>query len=81
MNTKNYLTPTKRYKTLISAIHSIYRLVNSTFELKELVCRLSRLICQILHAKACAITILDSTKKYSTVRCQTIGRKKFMLDI
>ena len=43
MNIRSCSTPTKKYKTLISAIHSIYRLVNSTFLLKDLVSRLARL--------------------------------------
>ena len=65
MNTKNYLTPTKKYKTLISATHSVYRLVNSTYELKDLISRMSRLICQIFNANYCQIILLDQSKKYS----------------
>jgi len=80
MNTKNYLTPTKKYKSLISASHSIYRLVNSTYELKDLISRLSRLICQILHAQYCLILLLDATKKYSLLKCLTSDRKKYTLD-
>ena len=77
MNTKNYLTPTKRYKNLISAIHSIYRLVNSTYELRDLIPRLARLIIQILNADYCQITMLDPTKKYSVLRCVISGKNKF----
>ncbi|MDD5730163.1 MAG: HD domain-containing protein [Candidatus Omnitrophica bacterium] len=80
MNTKNYLTPTKKYKTLISSIHSIYRLVNSTFELKDLVCRLSRLICQMLNARYCSIVILDSSKQFSTLKCTVVDKQKFVID-
>lgn len=80
MNTKNYLTPTKKYKTLISAIHSIYRLVNSTFELKDLISRLTRLICQIFNTKHCTILLLDQTKKYSLLKCIIIEKKKYILD-
>ena len=80
MNTKNYLTPTKRYKALISSIHSIYRLVNSTYELKDLVARLARLICQIFHAQYCLILLLDPTKKYSVLKCLISDRKKYIID-
>lgn len=80
MNTKNYSTPTKKYKTLVSAIHSIYRLVNSTFEFKELISRLARLLCQILDASQCLILILDQSKKYSIIRCEIIDKKKTSVD-
>jgi len=80
MNTKNYLTPTKKYKSLITSIHSIYRLVNSTYELKDLICRLSRLICQIFNARYCLILLLDSTKKYSLLKCLISNKKKFVVD-
>ncbi len=80
MNTKNYLTPTKKYKTLISAIHSVYRLVNSTYESKEFACRLARLICQIFNARYCLIVMLDPTKKYSVLKCLIVDRKKFVND-
>jgi len=80
MNTKSYLTPTKRYKALISSIHSIYRLVNSTYELKDLVSRLGRLICQIFHAQYCLILLLDPTKKYSVLKCLISDRKKYIID-
>ncbi|MEW6074673.1 MAG: HD domain-containing phosphohydrolase [Candidatus Omnitrophota bacterium] len=80
MSTRNYLTPTRRYKRLISAIHSVYRLVNSTFELKDLVIRLARLVCQILDARYCVILILDPTKKFSSFRCIVSGRTKKVID-
>lgn len=80
MNTKNYLTPTKRYKNLISTIHSIYRLVNSTYELTDLIPRLCRLISQILSADYCQITLLDVTKKYSVLKCFISGKNKFCTD-
>lgn len=80
MNTKNFFTPTKRYKTLVSSMHSIYRLVNSTFELKDLILRLARLLCQIFSAHYCLIIILDSTKKYSILRCVVSGKEKFIID-
>ncbi|MDD5097789.1 MAG: hypothetical protein PHU59_04830, partial [Candidatus Omnitrophica bacterium] len=65
MNTKNYLTPTKKYRTLISAVHSIYRLINSTYELKELISRMGRLFCQFFNAQYCLIVLLESSKNYS----------------
>jgi len=80
MNTKNYLTPTKKYKSLVSASHSIYRLVNSTYELKDLVSRLSRLICQIFHAPYCLIILLDAAQKYSMLKCLISDRKKYIID-
>lgn len=80
MNTKNYLPPTKKYKSLISASHSIYRLVNSTYELKDLISRLSRLICQIFHAPYCLILLLDPTKKYSLLKCLVSDRKKYIIE-
>jgi len=80
MNTKNYLTPTKKYKNLISTIHSIYRLVNSTYELMDLIPRLARLISQILNADYCQITMLDATKKYSVLRCVISGKHKYCTD-
>ncbi|MFA5063421.1 MAG: HD-GYP domain-containing protein [Candidatus Omnitrophota bacterium] len=80
MNTKNYLTPTKRYKSLISTIHSIYRLVNSTYELSDLIPRLCRLISQILSADYCQITMLDTTKRYSVLKCFVSGKNKSCTD-
>ncbi|MFA5145201.1 MAG: HD domain-containing phosphohydrolase [Candidatus Omnitrophota bacterium] len=80
MNTKNYLTPTKRCKSLISASHSIYRLVNSTYELKDLIIRLSRLICQIFHSQYCLIVLLDPAKKHSVLKCLISDRKKYVID-
>jgi len=80
MNTKNYLTPTKKYKTLVSAIHGIYRLVNSTFELKEMVSRLARLFCQVFNVRYCMIVILDPSKQYSILKCLVSDRKKYVID-
>jgi putative nucleotidyltransferase with HDIG domain len=80
MNTKNCFTPTRKYKTLISAVHSIYRLVNSTFELKDLIPRLARLICQIFNSRYCLIIILDPTRKYSIIKCLVSGKKKIVID-
>ncbi|MFH1888903.1 MAG: HD domain-containing phosphohydrolase [Candidatus Omnitrophota bacterium] len=80
MNTKSYLTPTKKYKALISAIHAIYRLVSSTFELKDLVIRLDRLICQIFNSQYCLIALLDTAKHHYLFRCLATGRKRCVLD-
>jgi putative nucleotidyltransferase with HDIG domain len=80
MNTKSYLTPTKKYKSLISGIHSIYRLVNSTYELKDLISRLSRLICQIFNSHYCLIILLDPTKRFSTLKCLINNKKIFLAD-
>ena len=80
MNIKNYLTHTKKYKSLISSIHSIYRVINSTYELKELISRLGRLICQICNAKYCLILLLDANKKHSLLRCLVSERKKYVID-
>lgn len=80
MNTKNYLIHTKKYRTLLSAVHSIYRLVNSTFEFNDLIIRLSRLICQLFNTRYCQIIILDNTKKYSIFKCAINNRKKVVID-
>ncbi|MBI4981678.1 MAG: HD domain-containing protein [Candidatus Omnitrophica bacterium] len=80
MNTKNYLTHTKKYKTLISSIHSIYRLVNSTYELKDLISRLSRLICQIFNSQYCQVLLLDNSKKHSILKCITNKKKRYIFD-
>ena len=80
MNTKNYSTPTKKYKTLISSIHSVYRLVNSTYELKDLISRLTRLICQIFDAQYSLILLLDPSKKYSLLKCMVSDTKRVFVD-
>jgi putative nucleotidyltransferase with HDIG domain len=80
MSMKNYLTPTLKYKTLISSVHSIYRLVNSTFELNDLISRLARLICQIFQAGYCLILIMDPTRKYSTIKVIVSGKKKVIIN-
>ncbi len=80
MNTKNYSTPTRKYKALISSIHSIYRLVNSTFEVKELICRMARLICQIFNARYCLVMLLDATREYSMFKCVISDGKKYTVE-
>ncbi len=80
MNTKNYLTHTKKYKTLISAIHTIYRLVNSTFEVKDMVIRLAKLFCQIFHAHSCVVIMLDPTREYSLFKCSVSDNQRHIVD-
>jgi HD-GYP domain-containing protein (c-di-GMP phosphodiesterase class II) len=80
MNTKNYSTPTKKYRFLVSAVHSIYRLLNSTYELKELTSRMGRLFCQFFNAQYCMVVLLDESKKYSTVKCLIKDNKKTVID-
>ena len=80
MNTKNYLTPTKRYKAVISTIHTVYRLINSTYDLKNLILRLARMTSQSLKAQNCSIVILDPTKKKITMRCVTKPNAKCVID-
>ncbi len=80
MNTKNYLTHTKKYKFLLSSVHSVYRVISSTFELKDLVNRLTRLFCQIFSADYCMILLLDASKKDSALRCMASKKKKYLID-
>lgn len=76
MNTKNYSTPTKKYRFLISAVHSIYRLLNSTYGVNELICRMARLFCQFFNAQYCQIILLDVNKEYSLINCTIDDNKK-----
>lgn len=80
MNIKNYSTPTKKYKNLISSLHSVYRLISSTFELKDLLTRMTKLICQLLNGQFCSLLLLDPGKKYSLFKCQCTGKKKRIVD-
>lgn len=80
MNTRNYLTPTRRYKALTSSLHSIYRLISSTFELKDLLTRLTRLLCQLFGCDFCQILLLDAAKRYSVFKCSSSGRNKCIVD-
>jgi hypothetical protein len=80
MNIKNYSTPTKKYRFLVSAVHSIYRLLNSTYELKELISRMGRLFCQFFNAQYCLIVLLDATKKYSLIKCLIKDNTKLIVD-
>ncbi|PIQ90960.1 MAG: hypothetical protein COV71_01615 [Candidatus Omnitrophica bacterium CG11_big_fil_rev_8_21_14_0_20_41_12] len=79
MNTKNYSTPTKKYRFLISAVHSIYRLLNSTYTVNELVCRMGRLFCQFFNAQFCQIILLDTDKNYSIINCVINDNQKCVI--
>ncbi len=79
MNIKNYSTPTKKYRFLISAVHSIYRLLNSTYEVNELISRMGRLFCQFFNAQYCLIVLLDPSKKYSIIKCSINDNKKLVV--
>jgi len=80
MNTKNYLTPTKRYKALVSSLHSVFRLINSTYELKDLISRLTKLFCLIFAAQYCEIALLDPTRRHAILKCLLSGKKKVIID-
>lgn len=75
MSIRNSLTPTQRYKKLLSCYHSLYRLFNSTYKIRDLVGRLAKLICQILDSESCQISLLDSSKKFSVLSCKVTQRK------
>lgn len=79
MNTKNYLSPTRKYKLLVSALHSVYRLVNSTYELKDLLPRLARLVCQIFGGHSCSVVLLDATTRYSLFKCRVTDKKRVIV--
>ncbi len=80
MNIKSSLTPTKKYKSLIWAMHSLYRLVNSTYELKDLLTRLARLLCQIFDARFCRVMLADAAGAYSIFKCQVSDNKKCLIE-
>lgn len=80
MNTKNFLSHTKRYKVLLSSIHSLYRLINSTLDIHDLLIRLAKLINQVLRTEYCLIILIDPTKRYSIFRCLVSPRKKYIID-
>jgi putative nucleotidyltransferase with HDIG domain len=79
MSIKNYSTPTKKYRFLISAVHSIYRLLNSTYEVNELISRMGRLFCQFFNDQYCQIVLLDASKKYSIIKCTIHDNKKLVV--
>jgi HD-GYP domain-containing protein (c-di-GMP phosphodiesterase class II) len=57
------ISPAKRYRLILSAVHMVYRLVNSTYTVKELTLRLTRLLCQFIRASSASVYILDANKK------------------
>jgi HD-GYP domain-containing protein (c-di-GMP phosphodiesterase class II) len=70
MNTKNYLTPTKKYRAITSSLHTLYRLTNSSFELKGFLVKFARFLCHIIKADSASIIILDPTKNHSAYRAR-----------
>ena len=60
-------------------MHSIYRLLNSTYEVNELISRMGRLFCQFFNAQYCLIILLDSNKKYSSIKCTINDNKKLLV--
>lgn len=78
MNTKNYLTLTKRYKSLLSTLHSIYRLINSTYDVADLISRLSKLLSQIFKCNKCTIVLLNNSHNQTAVRCSIHNNKRFV---
>jgi hypothetical protein len=79
MNTKNYSTHTKKYKTLISSVHSVYRLVSATYELPDLISRFARLLWQIFRADSCDIVLLDISRKDAQLRVVITDKKKAVI--
>lgn len=76
MSTKNYSTPTKKYKSLLSALHSVYRLINTTYDLTDLTLRLTKLLSQIFKANTCTLALLDNSKKRIAIRCNINHNKR-----
>lgn len=80
MSTKNYLILTKKYKSLLSALHSIHRLINSTYDLSDLISRLTKLLSQIFKSNSCTIALLNTpkNKRWITVKCSIINNSRFI---
>ncbi|MDD5018868.1 MAG: HD domain-containing protein [Candidatus Omnitrophica bacterium] len=78
MSTKNYLTLTKKYKALISALHSIYRLINTTYDLTDLASRLTKLLSQIFKADHSTFVLLTASKNHKRIatRCSIDNNKR-----
>ncbi|MFH0877308.1 MAG: HD-GYP domain-containing protein [Candidatus Omnitrophota bacterium] len=79
MSTKNYLILTKKYKTLLSALHSINRLTGATYDVKELVRRLTKLLSQIFKSSTCTVALISTSKNrhFVTLRCSFANNKRF----
>jgi len=75
------LTLTRKYKTLLSALHSVYRLIHTTYELTDLTSKLTKLLAQVFRADNCTFTILDKPKtkrdtRRVVLRCILSGSKR-----
>lgn len=79
MSTKNYSILTKKYKSLLSALHSINRLTGATYDLKEMIRRLTKLLSQIFKASTCAIALVSTSKHrhFIALRCTIVNNKRF----
>ncbi len=75
---KNYSTPTKKYKSLLSALHSVYRLINTTYDLPDLCSRLTKLLSQIFKSDSCTLALLDNSKKRITIRSSIVNNKRLL---
>ena len=59
----NFVSSSKRYHLVLSAVHMVYRLVNSTYTVKELTLRLTRLLCQFIRASSASVYLVHPVKK------------------
>ena len=48
--------------------------------LRDLVLRLARLTCQIFNSNYCMIMLVDSTKRYSVLKCIINNDKRLVID-
>jgi putative nucleotidyltransferase with HDIG domain len=87
MSTKSYLTLTKKYKALLTALHSIYRLINSTYETTDLAAKLTKLLSQIFRGDVCTFALIakSKNKRFVTLKYtlnnnkRTLSTKKTIL--
>ncbi len=63
MSTQDHISPSRRYRLVLSAVHMVYRLVNSTYTVKELTLRLTRLLCQFIRASSASVYVLGTDRK------------------
>ena len=73
MNTKDFLTPTKKYKNLTWTLHAIYRLINTSCDIKDLLIKLTKLLSQITKSENVSILLLTSDKKFSKYRTYIVN--------
>lgn len=81
MNTKNYSSLTKKYRSLICALHAIYRLINTTYDVSDLIIRLTKLLSQIFKTSKCTIALLGSPKNkhfVSSYMCSFVNNKRII---